>query len=136
MNIFQRLFKLSKATNDKSVFQRIESAKPKYLTVLKSIETILRQNKLSGQANFVKDVVLKLTSSNYEMFVKQINSVNMWGGSGAVWEVYIENSDMQRKFHKAIIELINIMEDTKILGQGIKPIRTAFQKELQRSIAA
>ena len=135
MNFFRRLFKLSeKPLSGNSVFERVESAKPKYLNTLKNIETILRQNELLGQANFVENAILKLDSNDYEIFVTQMNSVEMWGGSGAVWEVYIENADMQRKFQTAIIDLINIMEETKILGRGIKPLRSLFQKELRRSV--
>ena|SRR5436190_4544814 len=135
MNIFRRLFNLSdKTTIDISVFEHIELAKPKYVDTLKNIETILRQNDLLGHANFIEDIILKLDSNNYETFIKQMNSVNMWGGAGAVWEVYIEGVDMQQKFQTAIIELINIMEETKILGRGIKPLRNLFQKELSRSV--
>ncbi len=135
MNFFRRLFKLSeKQISDNSVFELIESAKPKYLNTLKNIETILRQSELSGQANFVENVILKLASNDYEIFRAQMNSVEMWGGSGAVWEVYIENNEMQRKFQMAIIELINLMEQTKILGRGIRPLRNLFQKELRRSV--
>ena len=44
-----------------------------------------------------------------------MNSVEMWGGFGAVWEVNIENADLQRKFQTVIIDVINIIEETKIL---------------------
>jgi hypothetical protein len=71
-----------------------------------------------------------LITEDYHIFIDNINSVNMWGGSGAVWEVYFENQDIQRKFNFEILELINLMEKTKILGSGIKPLKKLFEREL------
>ena len=50
----------------------------------------------------------------------------MWGGSGAVWEVYIENKVEAKVFEKEIINLINLMEKSKILGRGKKPNKKIF----------
>ena len=54
----------------------------------------------------------------------------MWGGSGAVWEIYIEDEIYYRKFQIEIINLINLMEDINILGKGIKLIRKLFQNDI------
>ena len=54
----------------------------------------------------------------------------MWGGSGAVWEVYFEDKNLQRKFSFEMLQLINLMEKTKVLGSGIKPLKKLFEKEL------
>jgi hypothetical protein len=121
-----------KTNYKKEIFEIIEKAHPKYIDILEKVENILRNEQLYGQANVVMDIAEWLAKKEYEKFIKQINSIGMWGGSGAVWEVYIENSDNNRRFQSEIIELINLMEKTKILGRGIKPLRKLFQKDLTR----
>lgn len=56
----------------------------------------------------------------------------MWGGAGAVWEVYFENGDDMFAFEKDVATLINLMETVKIVGRGVKPIRKLFIQNLRR----
>ena len=131
MNIYKSICKIIGIEIDKTeVFVLIKGAKTKYLDTLKNIEVILRKDELFGQANVVVNLMQKLIAEDYQIFVNDINSVNMWGGSGAVWEVYFENKTLQRKFNFEMLELINLMEKTKILRSGIKPLKKLFEKEL------
>lgn len=60
-------------------------------------------------------------------FVKATNSLDMWGGSGAVWEVYIGAAEEAKTFESEMVKLIDLMEESNILGSGIKPIRRIFK---------
>lgn len=51
----------------------------------------------------------------------------MWGGSGAVWEVHIADKEIDRKFKRAMFDLIDQMEEYNIMGQGVKRIRQLLQ---------
>lgn len=131
MKVYKSICELIGITSDKTeVFEQIKNAKSTYLNTLKNIEVILREGELFGQANVVENVMQKLVTEDYQIFIKDINSVNMWGGSGAVWEVYFENNTLQRKFNFEMLNLINLMEKTKVLGRGIKPLKKLFEKEL------
>lgn len=131
MNFYKSICKIFGIESDKTeVFELIKNAKSKYLDTLKNIEAILRKGELFGQENVVKNLMQNLITEDYQIFIDNINSVNMWGGSGAVWEVYFENQDLQRKFNFEMLELINLMEKTKILGSGIKPLKKLFENEL------
>jgi hypothetical protein len=131
MNIYKSICKIIGIEIDKTeVFELIKGAKSKYLDTLKNIEIILRQGELFGQANVVENLMQNLIAEDYQIFVNDINSVNMWGGSGAVWEVYFEDKNLQRKFSFEMLELINLMEKTTVLGSGIKPLKKLFEKEL------
>ncbi|ESU18449.1 hypothetical protein FCR2A7T_29750 [Flavobacterium cauense R2A-7] len=133
MNIFQRIYKLLGVETDKTeVFKLIENARTEYLIVLNNIESNLTAGELYGQANVIKSIAENLLNNDYLKFIEEINSINMWGGSGAVWEVYFHNEDSQRRFHFDMLELIKLMEKTKILGNGIKPLRKLFKKELSK----
>ena len=131
MNFYKSIWNIFGIESDKTeVFELIRNAESKYLDTLKNIEAILRKEELFGQENIVKNLMQNLITEDYQIFIDKINSVDMWGGSGAVWEVYFENQDLQRKFNFEMLELINLMEKTKILGSGIKPLKKLFQREL------
>ena len=97
-----------------------------YLSILNNLHQILIASNLFGQALVIQSLIDLLLEENISQFILLINSINMWGGSGAVWEVYIENKVEAKVFEKEIINLINLMEKSKILGRGIKPIKKIF----------
>ena len=101
-----------------------------YLLILDKLVQQLNKANLTGQAEVVMTLVdLLLKQQNDAEFVRLLNSVDMWGGSGAVWEVYIEANDSAREFELEIIKLIDLMEKTNVLGKGIKQIRKYFVKK-------
>jgi hypothetical protein len=101
-----------------------------FFSVLTTLFQLLKKNGHNSQADFIKELIQLINKENFNSFIKSLNGVNMWGGAGAVWEVYIEDKESSKEFEKSVIKLINIMEETKILGKGIKPIRKIFEKNL------
>jgi hypothetical protein len=102
-----------------------------YLSILNKLQQILKAANLGGQALVIQSLMDLILRENIRQFVKLINSIDMWGGSGAVWEVYIENKAEARVFEKEMINLINLMEATNILGGGIKPIKKIFMDNMK-----
>lgn len=102
-----------------------------FLLVLTAIKEILQHSANNAQSDFVYKLIDLLNQNNISLFVKLINGVDMWGGSGAVWEVYIEDKKTSTKFEKEMLSLINLMEKTKIIGKGIKPIKEIFEDNLK-----
>ncbi len=124
-----RIFKLFRTKEtDNEIFLLVENAKENYLITLKNIENILRNGKHYAQAELVEKNAVILIDNDYPRFIKEINSINMWGGSGAVWEVYFHEEGLQQKFNIEMLTLIKLMETTKILGNGIKPLKKLFKQ--------
>lgn len=131
MNLYKSIFNIFGIKFDnRKIFELIKKAKSDYIDTLKNIEEILIKGNHFGQANVVENLMQNLIDENYQTFIKDINSVNMWGGSGAVWEVYFENENQQRNFNFEMVELISLMEKTKVLGSGIKPLKKLFKNDL------
>lgn len=107
----------------------IENLRPRYIETLNSIEIVLREGEIYPQANYVEKTMESLKNGNYEEFEKELKSVNFWGGSGAVWEVYFEDKNLQKKFSLEMIKLIDLMEEAKISNNKITPLKRLFEKE-------
>lgn len=124
-----RLFKLthSKTSN----LNALKENKEKFIQSLTVISRLLYDNENIGQANFLLHLIELIKHRDFSSFIKEINSVDMWGGSGAVWEVYIENRDTEREFQRNLLELISLMEETQIIDVGIKPLKKLFQRNLE-----
>ncbi|KAF0127917.1 MAG: Uncharacterized protein FD155_3491 [Bacteroidetes bacterium] len=119
-------FKKNKSESFELVSQNCDD----FSSVLTTLFELLKKNGHNSQADFIKELILLINQENFNSFIQSLNGVNMWGGAGAVWEVYIEDKESSKEFEKSVIKLINIMEETKILGKGIKPIRKLFEKNL------
>jgi hypothetical protein len=101
-----------------------------YQLSLIEIQQILLRNDLKYHANLVKELIQLIKDKEYYKCIKLLNGIDFWGGSGAIWEVYIANEEDDIKFKKEIIFLINLMKKTKILGRGVKPIKRLFEEDL------
>ena len=112
-----------------------ESDSDKYLIILSDIAHILVKSELNEQVKIINNLSDLLKQKEYSRFKQSINSIEMWGGAGAVWEVYIEDKDLARMFEKQMINLIDLMEKTKILGRGIKPIKKYLRKTCKTKLA-
>lgn len=128
-SFFKMLFSKDKPKLEDS----IEGLKFEYVETLNNIENVLREAKIYPQANYVEKTLESLKSDNYEEFKKELKSVNFWGGSGAVWEVYFEDKKLEKKFGVEMIKLIDLMEKSKISNSSIKPLKKVFEKEIRTS---
>lgn len=102
-----------------------------FIFVLTELMEILIISKNEPQSIVIKNLIEVYTKNNFSQFVKLINGVEMWGGSGAVWEVYIQDKLKATEFEVGMLALIELMEKTKIIGKGIKPIKKIFQNNLR-----
>jgi len=104
----------------------------RYLSILNKIFHLLKVSNLPQQADVINRIINLIDNENINEFVDLINGVEFWGGAGAVWEVYIEDKKNAEKFEAEIINLIDLMQETNILGRGIKPIRKIFLNNLRQ----
>jgi hypothetical protein len=131
MNIIEHIFRfIGIGKNENEVLKLIENEKESYLNTLKNIEEILKVEGSYEQGRVVEKLAATLMNNEYKKFSKDINSIDMWGGSGAVWEVYFVSKNLKQKFNAEMLELISLMEKTKNLRSGIKPLKKLFKREL------
>ena len=107
------------------------SARETFLVILTKLTKILSQANLTVQTQVIKDLIDLLNQQKDDEFVKLLNGIDMWGGSGAVWEVHFEDNHSTQEFEKEMIKLINLMEKNNMLGRGIKPIQKLFEENIE-----
>ena len=118
--------------NDSKYVELILEEKATYLSILSNIKDWLESSGNKGQVEVIEFLLQYLNQSDIPQFKKLLNSVDMWGGSGAVWEVGIKDEILMRKFQSEIIKLINLMDKTKILRRGIKSRKKLFLEDLNK----
>ena len=100
-------------------------------TLIKLIE-LLRDNAFKPQAEAVRRVLNALTQNNKKIFLKTLNSVDMWGGSGAVWEVSgFQTKSEEIEFWEQTIKLTDLMKETGIKNSHAFSTANIFRKELK-----
>ncbi|HET9570792.1 MAG TPA: hypothetical protein VFP20_05245 [Bacteroidales bacterium] len=113
--------------NKRVDYELVNKNLEEFLSILKIILQLLNKYGHNSQAKFIQKLIDLINQQNIILFSKFVNGVDMWGGSGAVWEVSIENETEAKAFEDEILKLIGLMEQTEILGKGIKPIRKIFE---------
>jgi len=94
------------------------------------IIVLLSDNSHNAQSEWVREIKESLCSNDKKDFIKKLNSVNMWGGSGAVWEVgNFRTFDEAKEFGKQIIRLVQLMKADKISHGKAKSVSRYFKKE-------
>ena len=107
--------------------------KPALVDNLTRMIELLRDNAFTAQSDAVRRVLSPLLLDNDEVFLKALNSVDMWGGAGAVWEVYgFETKENEREFHKLIVDLIILMKEMGIKNRHAYALLGVFEKELKK----
>jgi hypothetical protein len=89
------------------------------LTQLQEIHRLLVNHQHAGQAVVVGKLI-ELLPVDRDAFIRLLQGVDVWGGSGAVWEVGPLGAD-ERSFRSAIISLATQMD-----AQGIGSERSRF----------
>ena len=106
--------------------------KKEFEIILLNLRDLLLTSKNEGQAEFIDKLLFFLKEEVTSKFIELINSVDMWGGSGSVVDVYIEDKNNYNEFMMTIIKLTDLMENTRvIMYNSIKGTRRLFNKILR-----
>lgn len=123
------MFELRK--KQKNDYALIILKRERFLSLLIKLMTLLKNSGNEAQSDFVYKLLELINQNNFYEFVKSVNGADMWGGSGAVWEVYIANKYEAKEFEKEMIGLVELLKTTKIMGKGIIPIKNIFEDNLR-----
>ena len=100
--------------------------------ILSNLIDILYQNSNFGQAEWVEEIKYLLLKNEIEGFKKKLISIDMWGSSGAVWEVGFtdENKEQERMFIMEIIKLLDLIKKSGIKSKGAQSRKKILKKFL------
>lgn len=102
---------------------------PEWNDTLQKIIVLLRDNSHIGQADFVRQIHGALYRNDITDFIKKLNSVDMWGGSGAVWEVgMFKTQNDEKEFELQILRLVKLMKVDGINKGRANSVAKFFKK--------
>jgi len=106
---------------------------------LAQLAALLRKYGHHGQATVVEQIITTLETASPDY--KRLAGIDMWGGSGAVWEVCLtpskESSTSQadeKLFHESIIHIAAAMEGLGIGTERSRSIAKIFRGWLDKGI--
>lgn len=106
---------------------------------LRAIAELLRKYKHCGQADVVEEILATLETSTPDY--DRLRGIDVWGGSGAVWEVNLcpaRKSGEEKLDHttylEAIVQLATAMEDAGLATARTRSIAATFQSWLDKGL--
>jgi isoleucyl-tRNA synthetase len=106
--------------------------KDKLSQILTKTVEILRDNAYSAQADAIRKPLQCLYLDDTENFIKYLNTVDIWGGSGAAWEVRLEPEEVKNEFMQCIVDLVEELNKTGIKIPRERGIAKLFKRELEK----
>jgi hypothetical protein len=74
-------------------------------------------------------LVGELKAKNLSDFLIKLNGIEMWGGSGAVWEVGVfDSKEEEREFQLLIVQLVEEMIACGIKNRGALSVLKLFKR--------
>lgn len=78
--------------------------------------------------DYLSQIRLAADKRNEEEFKKLIISNELFGGAGAIWEVWIEDRQLRAKFNKQFCDYIDLLKSMGIENGRVNQIRSSFDK--------
>lgn len=122
------MWNLFKKRNKKIIINN----KDKLTQILTRTVEILRDNAYSAQADAIRKPLQYLYLDDTENFIKYLNTVDIWGGSGAAWEVWLQPKEIEKEFMQCIVDLVEELNKTGIKIPRERGIAKLFKRELEK----
>ena len=88
----------------------------------------LIDNGLGFYVDHLSQIRLSADKKNESEFRKLVDSRELFGGAGALWEVHIKNQTEYQKFNKQFSEYVDLLTRMGIRNGRVKQIRKTMQK--------
>lgn len=104
--------------------------KEEFEPILTKLIELLYKSSNNAQAEWVEKIKFSLLSNDLDGFKKKLISVDMWGGSGSVWEVggFITDLDDQ-EFMLELIKLLDLIKKSGIKSRGAQSRMRILKKQ-------
>jgi hypothetical protein len=106
--------------------------KTEFIAAMERVSQILLKNGFEGQSEAFTRPIAFLKANDIPNFLKSFNTVDIWGGSGAAWEVGGFSSwEKEKEFLVAFRHLIELMQHNKINYGNARRISKFFLQQLE-----
>ena len=107
--------------------------KAELITTMTRIVELLRDSGFSPQADAVRKPLQYLYSDDKDNFVKHLLTVDIWGGSGAAWEVYgFPSRQVEIEFESNFIKLVELMKLCGIKNGKADSVAEFFRTDIEQ----
>ena len=89
-------------------------------------ETLIRAN-LGFYVDYLSCIRLAAEQHDIETFKKKVISRELFGGAGALWEIWIEDNQLRRTFNKQFCEYVDLLKKMGIRNGRINQVRKSFK---------
>ncbi len=89
----------------------------------KGLEIILLENGFGFYSDYLNQIWIAANAKNGVEFRTLVESQEIFGGSGALWEIYIENRTDYKRFNKQFCRYIDHIKRMGIANNRIQQIR-------------
>lgn len=93
-----------------------------------SLGQTLIENGLGFYVDHLSQIRLAADKKNEEEFKKLVISRDLFGGSGALWEIHIENSNEYEKFNRQFTKYIDLLTRMGIRNGRVRQIQKTMPK--------
>lgn len=108
------------------------SNKDLFIATLTRIVEILRDSGFTAQADAVRKPLECLVIDDVDHFVQSLMTVDIWGGSGAAWEVApFPDRKTEIEFEECFIKLVELMTENGIKSSKARSISRFFKSDLK-----
>jgi len=105
--------------------------KDELISTMTRIVEILRDIGFSAQADAVRKPLQYLLIDDKDNFVKHLLTVDIWGGSGAAWEVApFPSRQVEKDFEKHFVKLVDLMQQCGIKNGKATSVAKFFKKDI------
>ena len=107
--------------------------KEELIETLTRIVELLLDNGYPYQADVVKKPLEYLHSNDKENFLKCFLTLDIWGGSGAAWEVgRFKSREVEIEFETYFIKLAELMNQTGIKNGKAQSVAKFFKNDIKK----
>ena len=79
-------------------------------------------------ADHLSQITLAADRHDNEEFKKLVISRELFGGSGAIWEIWIEDKQLQNQFNRQFCDYIDLLKKMGIRNGRVNQVRSYFKK--------
>ena len=89
-------------------------------------DTLIRAN-LGIYVDYLSCIRLAAEQHDIETFKKKVISRELFGGAGALWEIWIEDKQLRRTFNEQFCEYVDLLKKMGIRNERINQVRKSFK---------
>ncbi|MDP4262410.1 MAG: hypothetical protein Q8941_07745 [Bacteroidota bacterium] len=78
--------------------------------------------------DYLSQIRLAADRHDNEAFKKLVISRELFGGSGAIWEIWFENKQLRTQFNKQFCEYVDLLKKMGIRNRRVNQVRSYFDR--------